>query len=118
MSTTPTAPTHPVPGEALSEQAEIRIVSHSNLFYWWPVWAVGFIMAAITWLNNHYMVIVPAKTQYGIVHQDAEAEVVDQPTKVQLRNKEVLVAPDTYKKGQPVMEQPHLRTAQIGRAHV
>lgn len=29
--------------------AHINIVSHSQLFYWWPVWAVGFLMAAITW---------------------------------------------------------------------
>jgi hypothetical protein len=27
---------------------EVTIVSHSNLFYWWPVWLCGFIMAAVT----------------------------------------------------------------------
>ena len=25
---------------------EVRIVAHSTLFYWWPVWAVGLLMTA------------------------------------------------------------------------
>jgi hypothetical protein len=41
---------------------EIRIVSHCTLFYWWPVWAVGFIMWLITWITGEYMVTVPPKT--------------------------------------------------------
>jgi hypothetical protein len=32
---------------------ELRIYSHSNLLYWWPVWVVGFLMAFLTWLNGH-----------------------------------------------------------------
>jgi len=32
--------------------AERRIYSHSNLFYWWPVWAVGYVMAFLTWFNG------------------------------------------------------------------
>jgi hypothetical protein len=30
------------------EQMELIIYSHSNFLYWWPVWAVGFLMAALT----------------------------------------------------------------------
>ena len=30
-----------------TEYQEIKIVSHSNLFYWWPVWAVGYLMAIL-----------------------------------------------------------------------
>lgn len=41
---------------------EIRIISHSNLFYWWPVWAVGFLMAAITWFSGQRMITVPNGT--------------------------------------------------------
>jgi len=44
MSTaTPQAPAATV----RPDQMEIKIVSHSNLFYWWPVWAVGFIMGLL-----------------------------------------------------------------------
>jgi hypothetical protein len=32
------------------------------LFYWWPVWAVGFLMAGLTWLDGHRLAIVPAGT--------------------------------------------------------
>lgn len=35
---------------------------HSPLLYWWPVWAVGFLMALWTWLDNHHMVLVPENT--------------------------------------------------------
>jgi hypothetical protein len=31
---------------------ELRIYSHSNLFYWWPVWTAGYVMALITWLDG------------------------------------------------------------------
>lgn len=47
----------PVPDE------EIRIYGHNNLFYWWPVWAVGFLMAALTVLDGHVMAIVPPGTK-------------------------------------------------------
>jgi hypothetical protein len=42
---------------------EITIVSHSNLFYWWPVWAVGFLMALLTAIDRHRMVTVPPGSQ-------------------------------------------------------
>jgi hypothetical protein len=28
----------------------VYVFSHSNFFYWWPVWVVGFIMALVTFL--------------------------------------------------------------------
>ena len=27
---------------------EVHIVAHSMLFYWWPVWAVGLLLAGLT----------------------------------------------------------------------
>jgi hypothetical protein len=42
---------------------ELVIVSHSNLFYWWPVWLVGFLMAGITYFEGTRMAIVPAGTE-------------------------------------------------------
>lgn len=38
---------------------EIRIYSHSPLFYWWPVWVFGFIFSLITLIDNQRLVIVP-----------------------------------------------------------
>src|SRR4051812_40997762 len=64
MATTPTpaavpAPLAPPPGPP----PEIRIVSHSTLFYWWPVWAVGFLMAIMTFLSSNRMVDAPKDSQ-------------------------------------------------------
>jgi len=42
---------------------EIRIVSHSTLFYWWPVWAIGFLMALVTFFSGQLMVTVPDGTK-------------------------------------------------------
>ena len=41
---------------------EIVVYHHSNLFYWWPVWLAGFIMAIITYFSDKHMAIVPAGT--------------------------------------------------------
>jgi hypothetical protein len=39
------------PGEV--EPLQLRVYSHSNLYYWWPVWAVGFLMAALTYFDGN-----------------------------------------------------------------
>jgi hypothetical protein len=57
-----TSPTHPAPQHPAPDQREVRIYAHSPLFYWWPVWACGFIMAFWTFMDGHRMAIVPAKT--------------------------------------------------------
>jgi hypothetical protein len=31
---------------------EVRLYSHTALIYWWPVWLVGYVMAAVTWLQG------------------------------------------------------------------
>jgi hypothetical protein len=59
MSTHP-----PIPSPTASqEEVEIKIVSHSHLFYWWPVWAVGFLMALLTLIDRHRMLVVHPEAQ-------------------------------------------------------
>ena len=41
---------------------EIRVYSHSPLFYWWPVWLFGFIFALVTLIDGDRMAIVPAES--------------------------------------------------------
>jgi hypothetical protein len=67
---------------------EVVIISHSAFFYWWPLWAVGFLMAAITYFTGHYVAFVPPGTE---VRRDARVEGVDGP-------RDVLVTPS----GQPL----------------
>src|SRR5262245_23771158 len=45
-----------------SPPKEVVVISHSPIFYWWPVWFVGFLMAAWTYLEGHLMAVVPAGT--------------------------------------------------------
>jgi hypothetical protein len=54
--------TAPGPHQAALEQ-EIRVYGHNNLFYWWPVWAIGFLMAALTYFDGHVMAVVPEGTK-------------------------------------------------------
>src|SRR5262249_34712117 len=42
---------------------EIRIISHSNLFYWWPVWAVGLLLGVLSLIEGHFMIAVPDQTK-------------------------------------------------------
>jgi hypothetical protein len=63
MSTAPKPQTSPEkPAEAVPK--EVRIYGHSALFYWWPVWLCGFIMAFATWLEGSRVAIVPEGSLY------------------------------------------------------
>jgi hypothetical protein len=42
---------------------EVRIIAHTMLFYWWPVWAVGLLLAGLTWWDGHRLAIVPDGTK-------------------------------------------------------
>jgi hypothetical protein len=57
---------------------EVRIVAHSMLFYWWPVWAVGLLMAGLTWLDGHRLAIVPPGTQ-AVENFDGDREALVAP---------------------------------------
>src|SRR4051812_48390587 len=73
MSTPGTPPAQPVKpkrGLALpslfrvrAQPGEMVLISHSTMFYWWPVWLCGFIMAGITYFHDTHVVFVPGKTQ-------------------------------------------------------
>jgi hypothetical protein len=56
----------PVPGGKTTQVPrhrlhEIRVIMHAPVLYFWPVWAVGFLMALLTWADNSHMVVVPEK---------------------------------------------------------
>ena len=52
---------------------DLRIYSRSTIFYWWPVWVTGYILAAITYLggeslslSNGTKILVHSNTGLGI----------------------------------------------------
>jgi hypothetical protein len=95
---------HPAPTAA---NREITIVSHSTLFYWWPVWAVGFILGIISLVSGWHMVTVPAGTK---VVQATRVVTTDED----LKDREALVLPpkDPKHADERLVEDPtKLRTA-------
>jgi hypothetical protein len=91
--------------QSTTAAAEQIIIGHSLLFYWWPVWAVGFLMAGITYAGGTYMAIVPGGTA---AVKGREVQGVDGP-----RDVLVLPAGQTLPLDEHgVVEQPVLRVAQ------
>jgi hypothetical protein len=64
---TPAKPAAPAPGAppAPGIPKELRIYGHSAIFYWWPVWAFGYLMALITWVNGGGMAVLPPHSTYA-----------------------------------------------------
>ena len=67
--------------------SEVVLISHSSIFFWWPVWLVGFLLAALTYLDNHLMAVVPAGT---VAERQRTVEGHDKP-------RDVLVIPHGQK---------------------
>jgi hypothetical protein len=59
-------PPKPVEPERLQS---LRIYGHSNFFYWWIIWAYGFVCAFLTYLDGRTVELLPGKHLY--VHSDA-----------------------------------------------
>jgi hypothetical protein len=49
---------------------EIKLISHSPLFYWWPVWLMCFVFAFITFIGDGHLAILPGKARVEVVEAD------------------------------------------------
>jgi len=94
----------PATGKPVRDE-EIRVYGHSNLFYWWPVWVVSFLMAGLTFLDGHVMAIVPQGTT---VEQGQVAPGTDKPRDVLVTPPGQTVPPATAASPDPA---PRLRVA-------
>jgi hypothetical protein len=90
------------PAGTETAKKEIKLISHSTLFYWWPVWAFGFFLAVWTYVEGDRLVVAPANGKIQ----------VDQKSKVQTiykleyevkgafeSDKESVTTPDLSKEG-------------------
>src|SRR5262249_4092196 len=72
-----------------SSPNEIVIISHSPIFYWWPVWFVGFLMAVWTYFSGDLMAVVPvgtvAERERTVSGHDGPRDVLILPPSAQLR---------------------------------
>ncbi len=53
----------PHPSAIGTDKHEIVVVSHSTLFYWWPVWVLGFVFFLLSFLGPTRMALVPPHTE-------------------------------------------------------
>jgi hypothetical protein len=90
MSDKPTTPTVATPpGGSSSSSEEVIVYSHSSIFYWWPVWAVGYLMAAVTFIDGSRGVVVPKDSTY---HENATITTGDV-----VQNRAAVVLPEGEK---------------------
>src|SRR5258708_31861444 len=47
----------------------LHVYQHSNFFYWWTIWAYGFVCALLTYVNGRTVNLFPDKQLY--VHASA-----------------------------------------------
>jgi hypothetical protein len=98
MTTSPQAV--PPADQARTPEAQVLVVSHSTLFYWWPVWAVGFILGFLTLIAPSLMVVVPKDTE-KFDHADVKAQTKGEKV-VTVEDRTVYVLPKEKKeKAQP-----------------
>ncbi|MCI0456492.1 MAG: energy-coupling factor transporter transmembrane protein EcfT, partial [Gemmataceae bacterium] len=102
---------------APTTRSELRIISHSGLFYWWPVWAIGYLMAIITLFQDQRLAVVPDGTK---VKEAIELKTKLSKTETEeLKDRVVWVAPNNYqlptepKKREDKLKelQPHLHVS-------
>ena len=97
--------TQPPPPTAEQGPVKVVVFSHSPLFYWWPVWAVGFLMAGVSWWQGLQVAFVPTGT---VAERNVQVAGHEGP-------RGILIAPE----GQPLpaaseseeLKQPRLRMA-------
>jgi hypothetical protein len=75
---------------------EIRIYGHSSLFYWWPVWALGFLLFLISWFDNTRIIHVPSGTKVAATNPDnGEYQLSNPERKDALKKRVYPYLPDT-----------------------
>ena len=75
----------------MTRPGELPVYHHSNLFYWWPIWLLGFIFSAATYFGDRHMAIVPPGTQPAAQRQ------VETDDKGTLESRDVLILPKSEK---------------------
>jgi hypothetical protein len=66
----PFAAPHPAPSMPTSARKAITLISHSMLFYWWPIWLLGYVLALMTYLEDHRLAIVPDHAKIALIQEN------------------------------------------------
>ena len=74
-TTTPTTPS-PTTEHEHAHPKPLRIYSHSSFIYWWPVWFVGFILTAVTYMYGTPHQLEPGGHPRELIHSSSNLGVV------------------------------------------
>ena len=69
----PDAPSSVSGANAAHLPSRIKIYSHSALLYWWPVWLVGYVMAALTYYQGKEVQVGATKM---MIHESANLGLI------------------------------------------
>ncbi|HMF18457.1 MAG TPA: hypothetical protein VKE98_14705 [Gemmataceae bacterium] len=62
----------------------IRVVSHTTLIYWWPVWLVGLILAGLTYFDGTRLAVLPPGTTVRVIQPNKVYELETNKTSADL----------------------------------
>jgi hypothetical protein len=104
---------HKPPGDV-----EIRVYSHSGLFYWWPVWAFGLILGAISMFSGERLAIVPKDTKSAVLTEYVQKKTnesthfpedkgKEEKARVALIYPKVIENPDAKTINETMKDEPH-----------
>lgn len=79
------------PPTSTTNNRQITIVSHCTLFYWWPVWAVGFLLGIISLFSSWRISVVPDGTR---AMRNVEVPIIGKDGSEKKERREVLVVPE------------------------
>lgn len=103
------------PPPAAPPNQEIKIVSHCNLFYWWPVWAIGMLMGMLTFFDGGRIALVPdgteARRDWQIVTGDENGKEKKDTREGYILERGRHLHPDKPADNLPKPPEPHLRMA-------
>jgi hypothetical protein len=75
-----------------ADNREIMIVSHSTLFYWWPVWAIGFLLGILSVFSGYRMIVFPSDAKP--LHATEVIESTEGGEEKHYKDRDVLVLPE------------------------
>ena len=64
----------PIAPPPTPHRREITLISHSMLFYWWPIWLLGFVFAGMTYMENNRLAIVPHGSKLTVLEGGPDAD--------------------------------------------
>lgn len=80
-----------------TKPGDLVVYHHASLYYWWPVWLLGMILAIVTALDPYRLAFVPPGTVAGIEQDVQVLEPGDGEAKTVVEKRQILIYPKDTK---------------------